>query len=95
MKKLSGPAKIWYESIVEPFEMIKDNFGGLVAYEIIFRIVAFLVLFPIIAWAEKLWLVGNRTNVIAWYNIGSFIKNPLSWLVLIFMIGVLILILLK
>ena len=89
MKKISGLAKIWYESIVEPFELIKDNFGGLVAYEVIFRILAFLVLFPIIAWAEKLWLVGNRTNVIAWYNIGSFIKNPLSWLVLLFMIGVL------
>ncbi len=89
MKKISALAKIWYESIVEPFELIKDNFGGLVAYEVIFRILAFLVLFPIIAWAEKLWLVGNRTNVIAWYNIGSFIKNPLSWLVLLFMIGVL------
>ncbi|MBR1985881.1 MAG: glycerophosphoryl diester phosphodiesterase membrane domain-containing protein [Mogibacterium sp.] len=69
--------------------MIKDNFGSLVGYEIVFRILAFLVLFPIISWAEKLWLVGNKTNVIAWYNIGSFIKNPVSWIVLIFMIAVL------
>ena len=48
------------------------------------------MLFPIIAWAEKLWLVGNKTDVIAWYNVGSFIKNPVSWIVLIFMIGVLV-----
>ena len=89
MKKISSLAKNWYDSIVEPFELIKDNFGGLVAYEVIFRILAFLVLFPIIAWAEKLLLVSNRTNVIAWYNIGALIKNPLSWVVLIFMICVL------
>ena len=82
MKKITVLAKSWYESIVEPFELIKDNFGSLVAYEVLFRVLAFLVLFPIIAWAEKLWLVGNKTNVIAWYNVGSFVKNPLSWIVL-------------
>ncbi len=89
MKKLPDLIKTWYGSIVEPFELIKDNFGSLVAYEVIFRVLAFLVLFPIIAWAEKMWLVGNKTNVIAWYNVGSFIKNPLSWIILIFMIAVL------
>ena len=89
MKKILGLTKSWYESIVEPFKMITENFGSLVAYEVLFRILSFLVLFPIIAWAEKLWLVGNKTNVIAWYNVGSFIKNPISWIVLIFMIAVL------
>ena len=89
MKKVTALAKNWYESIAEPFELIKDNFGSLVGYEVVFRILAFLVLFPIISWAEKLWLVGNKTNVIAWYNIGSFIKNPVSWIILIFMIAVL------
>lgn len=89
MKKVTVLAKSLYKSTTEPFEMIKDNFGSLVGYEIVFRILAFLVLFPIISWAEKLWLVGNKTNVIAWYNIGSFIKNPVSWIVLIFMIAVL------
>ncbi|MBQ6388716.1 MAG: hypothetical protein IJH90_03685 [Mogibacterium sp.] len=52
-------------------------------------VLAFLVLFPIIAWAEKLWLVGNKTNVIAWYNVGTFIKNPISWVILLFMMAVL------
>ena len=46
MKKATVLAKKWYESTVEPFELIKDNFGSLVGYEIIFRILAFLVLFP-------------------------------------------------
>ena len=90
MKRILLIAKKWYESIVEPFELIKDSFGSLVAYEVLFRVLAFLVLFPVIAWAEKLWLAGNKTNVIAWYNVGSFIKNPVSWLVLIFMAGVLV-----
>ena len=69
---------------------MKDNFGSLVAYEVVCRVLAFLVLFPVIAWAEKLWLVGNKTRVIAWYNVGAFIKNPLSWIVLIFMIAVIV-----
>ena len=90
MKRFFTLTKNWYESIVEPFELITDNFGSLVAYEVLFRVLAFLVLFPIIAWAEKLWLVGNKTNVIAWYNVGSFIRNPISWIVLIFMIGVIV-----
>ena len=90
MKRILTLTKNWYESIVEPFELITDNFGSLVAYEVLFRVLAFLVLFPIIAWAEKLWLVGNKTNVIAWYNVGSFIRNPISWIVLIFMIGVIV-----
>ncbi len=68
MKKVTVLAKDWYDSIVESFEMIKDNFGSLIGYEVVFRILAFLVLFPVISWAEKLWLVGNKTNVIAWYN---------------------------
>ena len=89
MKKVTVLAKKWYGSTVEPFELIKDNFGSLVGYEIIFRVLAFLVLFPVISWAEKLWLVGNKTNVIAWYNVGSFIKNPVSWFVLLFMMAVL------
>ena len=89
MKRIIILLKSWYESIVEPFEMITENFGSLVAYEVLFRVLSFLVLLPIIAWAEKLWLVGNKTNVIAWYNVGSFIRNPVSWIVLIFMIAVL------
>ena len=89
MKTILLLIKNWYRSITEPFELIKDNFGSLVAYEVFFRVLSFFVLFPIISWAEKLWLAGNKTNVIAWYNVGSFIRNPISWIVLIFMIAVL------
>ena len=52
MKRILSLTKSWYGSIVEPFELVKDNFGSLVAYEVFFRILAFLVLFPIFAWAE-------------------------------------------
>jgi hypothetical protein len=37
-----------------------------------------------------LWLVGNRTKVIAWYNAKEFLLNPITWIVLIFMIMVLV-----
>lgn len=53
MKKVFVLAKTWYESITEPFELIKDNFGSLVGYEVLCRVLAFLVLFPIIAWADS------------------------------------------
>lgn len=62
MKKALLLIKKWYKSITEPFELIKDNFGSIVAYEVLFRVLAFLVLLPIIAWAEKLWLLGNKTS---------------------------------
>lgn len=62
MKKALLLIKNWYKSITEPFELIKDNFGSIVAYEVLFRVLAFLVLLPIIAWAEKLWLLGNKTS---------------------------------
>ena len=57
MKRIIILLKNWYESIVAPFELIKDNFGSLVAYEVCCRVMSFLVLFPILAWAEKLWLL--------------------------------------
>ena len=90
MKLLSRWTKIWFKGNSEPFELITDNFGSLVAFEVCFRIMSFLVLFPIIAWAERLWLLGSRTKVIAWYNAGAFIKNPVTWVVLLFMIIVLV-----
>ena len=46
MKKALLLIKNWYKSITEPFELIKDNFGSLVAYEVLFRVLAFLVLLP-------------------------------------------------
>ena len=83
MNKIVKGVKIWYRGVVGPFELIQDNFGSLVGFSATFRLLSFFVLFPILAWTERLWLLTNKTTVIAWYNIGSFIKNPSSWIVLL------------
>ncbi|MBQ8987988.1 MAG: glycerophosphoryl diester phosphodiesterase membrane domain-containing protein [Lachnospiraceae bacterium] len=58
----------------------------MIGFEIVFRLLTFLVIFPILTWTQRLWLVGNRTKVIAWYNAKEFLLNPITWIVLIFMI---------
>ena len=80
----------WLKSILRPFGLLKENIKSLIAFEVIFRILTFLVLFPLMTWAQRLWLVANKTKVIAWYNVGTFIKNPVTWLVFFFMILLLI-----
>ena len=76
----------WLKSVLRPFGLLRENIKSLIAFEVIFRILTFLVLFPVLTWAQRLWLIGNGTKVIAWYNAGEFIKNPVTWVVLIFMI---------
>ena len=80
----------WFKSILRPFGLLRENIKSLIAFEVIFRILTFLVLFPLMTWAQRLWLVANKTKVIAWYNVGSFIKNPVTWIVFFFMILLLI-----
>ncbi len=38
IKKIIVLARNWYESVAEPFELMKDNFGSLVAYEVLCRL---------------------------------------------------------
>ena len=90
MNRITRGAIIWYRGVISPFELIKENFGSLVGFTVIFRLLTFFVLFPILTWAERLWLVTSKTDVIAWYNIGTFIKNPFTWIVLIFMAALLV-----
>ena len=80
----------WLKGVLRPFTLMKENSISLISFEIIFRILTFLVLFPIMTWTQRLWLIGNKTKVIAWYNAGSFVRNPLSWLVLLAMVLMLV-----
>ena len=56
----------WLRGVLRPFGLLRENLKSLIAFEVIFRLLAFLVLFPILTWAQRLWLIGNRTKVIAW-----------------------------
>ena len=71
----------WLKSVIRPVALMKENLKSLIGFEIVFRILTFLVLFPILTWAQRLWLLGNKTKVIAWYNAGSFARNPVTWIV--------------
>lgn len=74
----------WFKEVLYPFELLRVNLKSLVKFELLFRLLLFLVLFPLLTWSQKLILIGSRTSVIAWYNIGDFILNPMTWLVFIF-----------
>ena len=90
MDVIAKAAKYWFKEVTRPFELLKDNFGGFVGFTVAFRLFTFFVLFPILTWAQRLWLVSSKTEVIAWHNIGAFIKNPVTWVVLIFMAALLV-----
>ena len=76
----------WLRGVLRPFGLLRENLKSLIAFEVIFRLLAFLVLFPILTWAQRLWLIGNRTKVIAWYNAKNFFMNPVTWIVFVLMI---------
>ena len=88
--KRSGGFVNWLKSIVQPFGLLKENIRSLIGFEFLFRILTFVVIFPLMTWAQRLWLVANNTKVIAWYNVGQFVKNPISWVVFIFMLVLLV-----
>lgn len=85
---ISG-TKQWFNTVMQPFGLMKKNFGNVIAFEVNFRLFTFFVLFPIMTCLERLWLVGNKTSVITWDNLMDIIKNPLTWIVLI-LLGILL-----
>ena len=80
----------WLKGVLSPIWLLKENIRSLIAFEFFFRLLTFLVIFPIMTWAQRLWLIGNGTRVIAWYNAHSFLRNPITWIVLLFMILLLV-----
>ena len=61
--------KRWFNTVMQPFGLMKKNFGNLIAFEVNFRLFTFFVLFPIMTCRERLWLVCNKTPVITWDNV--------------------------
>ena len=81
--------KAWFNTVMQPFGLMKKNFGNIIAFEVNFRLFTFFVLFPIMTCLERLWLIGNKTTVITWDNIIEVIKNPITWIILI-VLGILL-----
>ena len=89
MKRLKGFVR-WFKSILQPFGLLRENIRSLIGFEVIFRLLTFVVIFPLMTWAQRLWLVANNTKVIAWYNASKFVRNPISWIIFIFMLVLLV-----
>ena len=89
MKGFREGTKDWFYTVMQPFGLMKRNFGNLVAFEVNFRLFTFFVLFPIMTCVERLWLIGNKTTVITWDNLIPILGNPVTWIVLI-VLGILL-----
>lgn len=74
--------KEWLQSVLLPFGLVRENVGGLVRFEVFYRILTYLVFFPLLTWLYRLLPFVNGTSVIASYNIKRVAFNPLSWIVL-------------
>ncbi len=73
--------KRWMKEIVVPFELLRENGGGLLKFEAIYRLLTYLVVFPFLTWIFRFLPLVNGTNVIAAYNIQKVISNPFSWMI--------------
>ena len=71
----------WLKSAFTPFGLVRKNVLSLIGFELICRILAVMVFFPLLTWVQRLFLIFNGTTTIAAYNAVRFIKNPLTWLV--------------
>ena len=89
MKGFKEGTKEWFYTVMQPFGLMKKNFGNLIAFEVNFRLFTFFVLFPIMTCVERLWLIGNKTTVITWDNLIPILGNPVTWIVLI-VLGILL-----
>ena len=71
----------WLKTVFTPFGLLRENFRSLIGFELIYRALALMVFFPLLTWMQRLLLLFNGTNTIAAYNMDSFMRNPLTWVV--------------
>ncbi len=75
-----------YRFMTSPFRLMGRNTGSIIKFELLYKIVTFLIFFPILGWVQRLLLVVNNTRIVAAYNLKSVKSNPLTYLVLLLMI---------
>ena len=71
----------WLMRVLVPFGLVRENLRGIMLFEALYRLLVWLVFFPILTWIYRLLPFVNGTSIIAAYNINSVFRNPLSWLV--------------
>ena len=68
-----------------PLGLLRWNLRSLICFELIYRLLTLMVFFPLLTWMQRLFLVFNKTSTIASYNLSSFLRNPMTWFVLLLM----------
>ena len=71
----------WLMRVLVPFGLVRENLRGIMLFEALYRLLVWLVFFPILTWIYRLLPFVNGTSIIAAYNINRVFRNPLSWLV--------------
>ena len=71
--------------VFEPLLLLKNNARSLIVFELICRGLSVFVIFPLLTWVQRLFLLFNSTSTIAAYNSLQFVLNPLTYVVLIVM----------
>ena len=61
----------------------KTNINQFILFEILYKLGAVFVFFPVLSYTERLLLMVNGEHVIAWNNIGKIALNPLTWIVIL------------
>ena len=79
----------WIKDAIAPLYLLRKNLKSLILFELIYRLLTLMVFFPVLTWMERLFLLFNKTSTIAAYNLHSFLRNPMTWIVLLLM-GILI-----
>ncbi|MGN0241093.1 MAG: hypothetical protein ACI4CS_05355, partial [Candidatus Weimeria sp.] len=65
--------------IKKTFILLKINFGALVRYEILYKLLSFLVFFPFLEQMEKLSLRFANVYYISNYNLRMVLHSPGFW----------------
>ena len=66
-----------------PFWLLRPNFKSLISFELLYRLLALVVFFPVLSWMQRLLLLVNGTSSITASNARRYLLNPLTWAVLL------------
>ena len=73
----------YLKPLLMPLQLVRINLRSLIGFELICRLLCALVFFPLLTWMQRLFLIFNASRSITARNLSSFLRNPLTWVVLI------------
>ncbi len=74
------------KQLLSPYRIIQKNLKGIFFFELVYRLMSFLVFFPCLVALERVLLFVNRKSNVAAFNALRLLINPLTWVVLALMV---------